>query len=78
MMDFLNRLLSEENRISSMRLMAILSLLTGSGIAFTCIFKGIPLSDASPTIGIFVGAAFGGKAWQKQIETNGAKNGKKA
>lgn len=53
-------LFSEDSEISIMRVMAVMSLLIGAGLAF----KG---SDSS-IISIFVIAAFGGKVAQKFAE----------
>lgn len=46
----------------------MISLFVGASIAYLSIFKGCALDSATPAIGVFVGAAFGGKVWQKYAE----------
>jgi hypothetical protein len=67
-MNFFKKLLSENNEVSCMRLMAIISLFVGSSIAYIALYKNCDLTSSAPTISIFVGAAFGGKIWQKYAE----------
>lgn len=75
-MDLLKKLLSDNSGVSMMRLMSLLSLLFGAVIAFISLGKGRDLGADSTAIGIFVGAAFGGKVWQKSIESKVVDNGK--
>lgn len=67
-MNFFQRLLSDDSDVSCMRLMSLISLFIGGSIAYVSLFENRDLSEASPTIGVFVGAAFGGKVWQKYAE----------
>lgn len=69
MKDFILNLLSEESKISSMRLMSLISVLSATGIAFYGISKGQPLDALSILCGVFLGAAFTGKVGQKFAET---------
>ena len=48
--------------------MSLFSLLTGAVLAFLTLYKGENLNNSATVIGIFVGAAFGGKVWQKYAE----------
>jgi hypothetical protein len=78
MKEFLKALFSESEQVSSMRIMALLSLSIAGAIAFISLFndKGLD-SSASVTIGIFVGAAFGGKVSQKMVESKKKATSKK-
>ena len=60
-MEIIKKLFSEESDISIMRIMAVISLLVGAGLALAG-------KDAS-VISIFVYAAFGGKAVQRLFES---------
>lgn len=60
MINMLKSLFSENSDISMMRLMSLMSLLIGAYLAV----KGHDIS-----VGVFVYAAFGGKAVQKYIES---------
>lgn len=68
-MSFFQKLLSESGDVSCMRLMSLLSLLVGAALALYCLHKGTDIAGATPVISVFVGAAFGGKVWQKYAET---------
>lgn len=59
-MSFLKSLFSEKSDISMMRVMSLISLFIGAYLAI----KGHDVS-----VGVFVYAAFSGKAVQKYIET---------
>ncbi len=59
-MKFLKHLFSEHSEVSMMRVMSIISLAIGAGLAFMG-------KDAS--VGVFVYSAFAGKACQKYFET---------
>lgn len=67
-MNFFKKLISEDTGVSSLRFMSITSLFVGSSIAYITLFLGKDLANASPVIGIFIGAAFGGKVWHKYAE----------
>ena len=67
-MEFLKRILSQNHETSCMRLMSLISLTVGSLLAFGTLIKGDNLNNSASVIGIFVGAAFGGKVWQKYAE----------
>lgn len=70
-MDFLKRFFEEADGYPSMmRLLSFTSLMIGGGIAWYAILKSQPPS--TEVIGIFVGASFGGKIWQKSIEAKAA------
>jgi len=71
-MKFFEKLLSESSEVSCMRLMAIISLIVGAGIAIYCVLAYKDLPQVTPLVSIFVGAAFSGKTIQKFMET---KNG---
>lgn len=58
----------QKSRMSIMRLMGILSLLTGIGLAIAGLIMRVNLTELSLLVGVFVGAAFSGKAVQKFAE----------
>ena len=62
-------LFSENSSISSMRVMSMISLLIGGGIAVYGVYMAKDLSGLAALVGIFVGSAFGGKLIQKNFET---------
>lgn len=68
MFRWLMLLTSADDGVSTMRLMALLSLLAGTGIALWGIAKGADLNGLAVLVGVFVGSAFGGKAIQKGFE----------
>lgn len=68
MMELIRAMFSEEAQVSSMRVMSFLSLLAGVGIAFYSFTSGCKVTEATTMVAIFVGAAFGGKVWQKYAE----------
>lgn len=68
-MNWIKLLLSEKEGVSSMRIMAFMSLILGGGIAIFGVVTNKDLSDLSILVGVFVGSAFGGKAAQKFAET---------
>lgn len=59
---------SENSTVSSMRVMAVLSLMNGMGIAIYGIYKGADLTGVAALSGVFVMAAFTGKVAQKVVE----------
>lgn len=67
-MTFLKRMLSEDGDVSAMRIMSFFSLLVASILSFVGIYKKVDLGGLSSLVGIFVGAAFGGKVAQKFAE----------
>lgn len=67
-MGFLKNLFSENTSVSCMRVLSVISLLAAVGIAYISLYKGCTLDNATGTLTIFVGAAFGGKIWQKAYE----------
>lgn len=67
-MSFFSKLFSESGDVSCMRVMAVLSLVFGVFVACYCLHGGHDLANATPTIAVFVGAAFGGKVGQKYLE----------
>lgn len=68
MKDFLKSMFSEGSEISSMRIMAMISLLIAGGLAVAGMYKGVSATELSILCGVFVGAAFGGKVGQKFAE----------
>lgn len=70
-MEFLRRMFSGDSSVSCMRVMSMLSLLLGAGVAYLQIFNACKLSDSATIVGIFVGSAFGGKVAQKFAEYKG-------
>lgn len=71
MKDWLTKLFSEDSGVSSMRVMAFVSLFAGVTIAFIGVFRGSDLMGLSALAGVFVGSAFAGKAVQKAQEIKG-------
>lgn len=69
-MNFLSKLFSDSGDVSAMRIMSMFSLAVGASIAFISLYKNNQVGEAAPAIGIFVGAAFGGKLGQKYMEGN--------
>lgn len=65
----LKALLSESSSVSTMRLMSIAALLVGSAIALYGVYMGKDLGGVAQISGVFIGAAFSGKAIQKFAET---------
>jgi hypothetical protein len=63
-MNFIKEMLSDSGSISCMRVMSIVSMFAGTGIAIVGIYKGQDLSKLAILVSVFVGAAFGGKAIQ--------------
>ena len=58
-----------------MRIMSILALFAGIGVAFVGMTKlPVDYSGISLLVSVFLSAAFGGKVMQKRIEANGAKS----
>jgi hypothetical protein len=71
MVQILKQLFSDSGEISMMRVMAMISLLAGIILAFVGISKTpIDYSGVSLLVGVFVGAAFGGKVAQKSVESS--------
>lgn len=69
-MRLLRALFSDSGTISSMRVMAMTCCITAIGIAVVVVCKDKPdYAGASILCGVFLGAAFGGKIAQKNIET---------
>ena len=61
---------SDPKSASAMRAMAFVSLLSGAGLAFYGLYKGVDLEKLAWLCFVFVGSAFGGKAVQKKFEAN--------
>jgi hypothetical protein len=75
MRDFFKQLFSENSGVSMMRVMSILALTAGIGIAFYGMSKlPVDYSGISLLVSVFLSAAFGGKVLQKRIEATGAKS----
>lgn len=69
-MNWINKLLSENSTVSTMRVMSLISVITAICIAFYGMSKAtIDYSGLALLCGTFLGAAFGGKVLQKKSET---------
>lgn len=73
-MCFLSKLLSKSDEVSTTRLMAVLSLIVGSGIGIYGVIKGKDLSGIAQICAVFVSSAFAAKIGQKYIEGKNEKN----
>lgn len=73
----IREILSEKSPISCTRLMSIIALIISGYIAVVGLQKGTDLSGLAMLCGTFLGAAFGGKVWQKSIEVK-SQNGQTA
>jgi hypothetical protein len=70
MRQFIADLFSENNSVSMMRLMSLVSLLMGCAIAVYGLSKSpVDYSGISLLVSVFITAAFGGKIAQKMQET---------
>jgi hypothetical protein len=69
-----SELFSENSTVSCMRVMSVSSLAIGGLIALVAVCMNKDLAGASPLVGVFVGAAFGGKVAQKFAEIKGEKD----
>jgi hypothetical protein len=61
-------LLSENSKISSLRLMSLTSLFSAVGMAVYGLYMNRDIGTLAILVGVFVSAAFGGKISQKFIE----------
>lgn len=69
MKDVLRKIFEEaQGEISMVRIMALLSLLTGIAIGLYGVYKGKDLSGVAQICAVFVSAAFIGKVTQKFAE----------
>lgn len=59
---------SESSKVSMMRVMALLSLVSGIVLAFVGLNQQQEPSSLAVLVAVFVGSAFGGKALQKSQE----------
>ena len=67
-MNIFERILSENSDLSVMRLMCLLSLLSGIAIAVLGMCYSRDLTSTAALSSVFVGAAFAGKVTQKFAE----------
>lgn len=67
-MEFIKALLSESSTISTMRLMSLIALIVGSGVACYGIYVGKDLAGVAQVTAVFVGSAFSAKVVQKFSE----------
>jgi hypothetical protein len=67
-MNLLKQLISENDKISTVRLMSIASLITGIAIGLIGVLKGKDLTGCAALAGVFVTSAFLGKVTQKFAE----------
>ncbi len=70
-MGFFLKLLSDDTEVSCGRLMSLVSLSMGAGVAFITVYLNRDMTAASPIVGIFVGSAFGGHVAGKYMERDG-------
>ena len=68
-MKVLRELLSENSPLSSMRVMAFMSLGAGVGIAAYGLYMNRDLGGLAALCAVFVASAFGSKIGQKVVET---------
>lgn len=68
-MNIAKELLDENSSMSTMRLMSLLSLACGCGLGVYGLYMNRDLIGLAALCGVFVTAAFGGKAIQKSIES---------
>ena len=66
---FLKAMFSEDSGVSSTRVMSFISLVIGAYLAIHGLDMRVDLMSLAALVGVFVGGAFGGKVWQKSIET---------
>lgn len=64
----LKELLKENSKVSSTRLMSLLCVIAGIGLAFTGLLKGSDLMGLAALCGVFIGAGLGAKVAQKSLE----------
>ena len=72
-MSFFRDLLSEDSKLSSLRVMGFVALFAGVGIAAYGLYMNRDLVGLSALTGVFVAAAFGGKVSQKILESKSDK-----
>lgn len=77
MKNFIMQLFNETGTVSMMRMLSLICVLTASAIALYCIYMNRDMNAASILCGIFLGAAFTGKAVQKISEVKERSNGEK-
>ena len=68
MWSFLKSCLSQDSSVSSMRIMSFIALFAAIGVTAYGMYRAFNLTELSLLVGVFIGAAFGGKAYQKKIE----------
>jgi hypothetical protein len=73
MLDWIKNIFKSDSEVSSMRVMSMISLLTGCYIGISGLYQGKNLSELAILCGTFLGAAMGGKVLQKQTELKGDK-----
>jgi len=67
-MNIMMRLLNERDSLSMMRFLCLISMIIAGLIAFIGLIRGSDLVGLSALCGVFITAAIGGKAVQKNIE----------
>jgi hypothetical protein len=68
----LQKMFSSSDEVSEMRVMALVALLVGAGIAFYGLKLDKDLTGLAVLSGVFVGPAFAGKVGQKFVEAKAA------
>lgn len=68
-MEFLKAMFSESSDISTIRVMSFLCVLFSFGIAIYALHNGSDPEKASWLVAAFLAPAFGGKVWQKSMES---------
>jgi len=72
-MEYLKSILAVDGDMSCMRLLSLISLISGVAVAFWGIYLGKDLMSLSVLVGVFVGSSFGGKALQAKFENGSSK-----
>ncbi len=66
--NWVKSVLTEKSGVSSTRVMSFISLFVGAYLAIHGLNTTSDLMGLSALCAVFVGAAFGGKVWQKSME----------
>ena len=72
-MDFIKNMLSGSGEVSSMRVLCVGAFIIASLMAFFAlglVYFGKDITQVTILVGMFLGAAIGGKVTQKAIEVN--------
>jgi len=72
-MEFFKSMFSESSEISSLRVMSFLCVCFSFIIALYALHNGSDPEKASWLVAAFLAPAFGGKVWQKSMESKASK-----